>query len=419
MNQINEESVQELRELNKLVYLRPDNGSLIDKRTSKSYNFTNTLNQPSSTAQMIINSGGDAIWGPTSYLKMKYVLEATTNAAGVPFGTGNVLNLIKSVRLTHRSGEVLEYIQDFNVLAKIKMNYMLRSSDKVLLDSLLSLAESGVGAVTHETSIPMWLLLGCFSSTDSYIPPGFLAGAKLELELEKSDLALITQGAGGGAAPAALVYKDVEMNLVLDSAQVYDDAMRQLLDEQADVEKSGLQFAYSTWFSTSNAFNGTSVNFDIQQSASVTEKVVTVVRQTDKIGVPTDDSFLYVPVFTDHQYRLGSQYLPQAPVSSLPEAYSQSLIAFEAWPHQFSGIAGDRGCDVAFSDFANPAVGKAVFAATLEKSSAGLVYSGEPTNNSRILNFAASKAAVGHTVNIFLCYLRVANIMGDNIVVDR
>jgi hypothetical protein len=91
--------------------------------------------------------------------------------------------------------------------------------------------------------------------------------------------------------------------------------------------------------------------------------------------------------------------------------------------------------------------GKAMYAFTGEKSACGLELTGEPTNNSRILNFNASLTSLlssangglgiaypangivtpsvyydlagGLKVNIYLQYLRVANLMGDNCVVDR
>jgi hypothetical protein len=257
---LGEESIMELRELNRLVYLRPDNGSLVNQRTMKTYNFTNSTYSPGQTAQAIINSGNDAIWGPSSYLRVEFT------KTGGTFGNGSIANLFRNVRLTHRSGEVLEYIQDSNVLSQILRRWTVSTEQSPKLDSMIDVPDADA---TYVRTVPLWLLLGVFNDQEQYIPPAFLAGAKLECDLETDAVMLATAG----------TITNIKLELVLDSAQVYDSVQKQLLDEQADVSKSGLQYSYSTWFSTKNDFKGDSVNFDIQQSASVTEQVCAVARK--------------------------------------------------------------------------------------------------------------------------------------------
>lgn len=393
----------ELRELNRLVYLRPDNGSLVNQRTMKTYNFTNSSYTPGQTAQAILNCGNDALWGPSSYLRVEF----TTDGKSV--GKGSILNLFRNVRLTHRSGEVLEYVQDANVLAQILRKYAVSTEQSPKLESLIDIPAA---AATYVRCVPLWMLLGVFNDQEQYIPPAFLAGAKLECDLETN--AIIFSEAAG-------VMSDIKMELVLDSAQVYDSVQKQLLDEQADVSKSGLQYSFSTWFSTKNDFKGSSVNFDVQQSASVTEQVCAVIRQVPNIA-DGKDSFSFDNRATQWQYRLGSQYLPQKPVSNAStgvESYQQALIAFEASPHQHASCHGASGVNATYATFNSD---DSIWAQSLEKSAAGLQLTGEPTNNSRILNLEMSKTAVGDTtdrINVFLKYLRVANVMGANLIVDR
>ncbi len=401
---LGEESIMELRELNRLVYLRPDNGSLVNQRTMKTYNFTNSSYSPGQTAQAIINSGNDALWGPSSYLRVEF-----TKDAGSRIASGSILNLFKNVRLTHRSGEVLEYIQDSNVLAQILRRYTVSTEQSPKFEGLIGVPDA---AATYVRCVPLWALLGVFNDQEQYIPPAFLAGAKLELDLDTD--AIIFKEAGA--------MTEIKLELVLDSAQVYDSVQKQLLDEQADVEKSGLQYSYSTWFSTQNDFAGTNVNFDIQQSASVTEQVCAVLRPVANIAAG-EDSFLFVNTPTQWQYRLGSQYMPQKPVTNSAvadanaESYQQALVAFEGSPHQHSGVHGASGVNASATDFTSGKI--AVFAQSLEKSAAGLQLTGEPTNNSRILNLEMTKGAAAERVNVFLKYLRVANILGSNLIVDR
>jgi hypothetical protein len=101
------------------------------------------------------------------------------------------------------------------------------------------------------------------------------------------------------------------------------------------------------------------------------------------------------------------------------ESYQQSLVAFEGSPHQHAGCHGASGVNATFANFSENK--DAVFAQSLEKSAAGLQLTGEPTNNSRILNLEATKITndnKGHRINCFLRYLRVANVMGANLVVE-
>lgn len=398
-NELQQNTIQELREINHLVYLRPSNGALIDKRTTKSYNFSNASYEPGANMQCIINSGGDFIWGPSSYLRVE--LNRTGGSADA-----SILNCFKSIRLTHRSGEVLEYIQDYNVLGNIMRSYMVSLEDNVKVESLIDISTAANNIVC---CVPMWMLLGVFSSQEAFIPGGFLAGAKLEIELESNDIALINAS-----------YSDVRPTIVLDSAQVYDSVQKQLLEEQADVAGSGLQFTYSTYFSTANNFNGPNVNFDVQQSASITECVFATVREVDDLA-GDKDSFKFLAKSERYQFRLGSQYFPQQPINSTAaeqvEPYMQTLVTFESAPHQYMGSpANAGGTSVNIDAFL---LNRAVYSTTLEKSASGLSLTGEPTNNSRILNLEMTKANANHRVNIFLKYLRVANVMGSNLVVDR
>ena len=181
-----------------------------------------------------------------------------------------------------------------------------------------------------------------------------------------------------------------------------------------------IKFTFSTLFSTHTTESSTAVNFDIQQSAAMTECAFACIRETADLQ-EQKDSFDFLPVVTRHQFRLGSQYFPQKPITSTAtdqtEAYLNTLVAFESAPHQFMGVpANNSGCNITTAEFI---AGNAVYATTLEKSATGLAKTGEPTNNSRILNLELTKTAQPHRVDVFLKYMRLANIMGSNLVIDR
>jgi hypothetical protein len=408
----------------------------VDKRNHKNYNFSNLTYKTGSNAQAIIQSGADAVWGPSSYLKVAVKLSSPipVPAAARTFTIDNGtlgLNMIESVRLTHRSGEIIEFIDNYNVLGNVLLNWDNDSEELVKLESMMNAGSEFANGVktwtladdeaekTFNVIIPLWLLLGCFANKDQYIPPNFLAGAKLELKIASADTIFKTFADGGASGTM-----EVSPQVVLDSAKVYDSVAAQLLDQQADVERSGLQFTYSTWFNNSTTTVTDQVNIDVQQSASITEKVIAVFRDSDDISLPAGDAFLCAPIATNYQWRLGSTYYPQARVSLVDgqgEAYQQTLIAWDSSPNQYHGFKSDGNCAVDLRSFSAAANFVAPhYATTLEKSAVGLTLTGEPTNNSRSLNFSASIVNPGSAdVQIYLKYTRIANVLGENLVVDR
>jgi hypothetical protein len=447
-----DEDVKALRGANALVYVRPSNIALIDRRVLKSYNFSSNSYELGSTFQIICNSGGDSVWGPSSYMRLEYTSNGTLD-----FGLGCILNIFKSVRATHRSGEILSYTDNINVYANLKRYWGYKRDDRVKLDGLLGIVPGNYtnvpGAGTHVACIPLSILLGLFDSKTQYMPASMCAGMKLEFELAPLQIISTVQT---GTLTA------MKPTLLLDSAQLYDVVNKQLLEEQADVDESGIQFTYSTLFNSSAVTASNAVNIDIQQSASLVSQIVAVVRDNNVVSssFAGADAFMYIQPFSQAQYRLGSLYWPQQiinvptgatyPVTqnNSQEWYGISLQAFQAYVDEFHKAAGgDAAIQFQQASAASElssnswAIGKPCLAFTGEKSACGLELTGEPTNNSRILNLSASiGVATGvdgafpgaglltqpysYTltqvrVDTFLEYTRCANLMGDNCVVDR
>jgi hypothetical protein len=133
------------------------------------------------------------------------------------------------------------------------------------------------------------------------------------------------------------------------------------------------------------------------------------------------------------------------------EWYALGLMGVESFIKQYHKASGGE-CGLRYFDINTTVTdmslncwenGKPAYIMSLEKSSCGLSLSGEPTNNSRVLNFAGNinvstgangafpvspATAVDPSFNytltsvrndIFLAYVRCANLMGDNCVVDR
>ena len=454
------DQVEALRSANCLTYVSPSNIALVDRRVMKSYNFSSAVYPvlDSTTMQIIVNSGGDSLWGPSCYLRFQY-----TAGSSLDYGLGSVLNCFRSVRATHRSGEILEYVENVNLIANLRMFYEYSVSDFRKLQGVLGYGESTtsysnvVAAGVEIACIPLSLLFGIFGNKDQYMPASMCAGMKLEFEMAPNALVTVT----GKTTPQIT---NITPTLLLDSAQLYDVVNRELLQEQADIDNSGIQFKYNTFFNTSALTNSSGVNVDVQQSASLTNYVVAITRDNNRVTSLLNgaDAFNYImPWGAGAQFRLGSLYYPQQIVKvegaaatwnsvafNSKEWYTLSLMAFQAYIAQFHKAAGydanirfQVGSQEVDLTQASWLAGRACNAFSLEKSSCGIELSGESTNNSRILNFNATLTySVGSggafptsgsvtrdadynlttiRVDTFMNYVRVANLMGDNCVVDR
>ena len=451
-----DDEVEALRGANAMIYVRPSNLALVDRRVLKSFNFSSNVYELGSTAQIILNTGGDLVWGPSSYLRVEYTATSTLD-----FGAGSILNLFKSIRLTHRSGEILEYLDNLNLLANLRIYWEHSTDDFKKLAGVLGFSDSGSGYTNKPNTgvnvacIPMSLLSGFFSNTDQYIPAAAAAGMKIEFEFAPNQYITIS----GKTSPQMT---NIKMTLLCDTAQAFDIVNKQLLSEMADVDQSGVQYTYPTYFNSYIVSNSNSVNLDVQQSASLVGQIIGITRDNKMVTSTLNnaDANLFIQPWSLGQWRLGSLYFPQQ-ILKVPsngtwsstqqnsrEWYGIGLTAFDAYIDQFHKAAGKQAC-IKFneaepiSDITNQAFdsGKACVSFSCEKSACSLTLTGEPTNNSRILNgsFSAEYLAGADGAfpvagpitpggqydlteirfDAFMLYYRVANLMGDNCVVDR
>lgn len=418
------EMVASYRHMNSLVYARPSSGSLINERTQKLSYPASLSYSLGSTIQFVINSGTESVWGPSSYLKLKIHITGTADNFQI---SGSFFNLISQCRLYHKSGELLSQVFFSDILSNIKLRYMTSSSDYQKLYSLIggnavigTPSNGGVTGITEAEPpavnprdyyfmLPLSVLFGEFDNHSQYIPSQLLAGARMELVLNGSV-------ADCGMTGTNLTVTDIRPILSLDCSQLYDAVQKQLLEESADVQASGIQFTYSTYFSSQSASQQGAVNIDVLQSASLTERVFLASTTAEASGLtkydflplnPTNGAFSY-------QFRIGSHYLPIYAVQDNTEAFQQTQMAFNGAYNQYRSAPSHSG--VAVSSFGAK---NAVYATSLEKSAADVALSGEPTNNSRIVNFSAQGTSQILKTTVFLQYIRVANLMLDSCVVDR
>lgn len=466
---VDEHQLMQLRQMNSLLYYRISQSSLFSERVEKIVVFQNLAVQPGGTAQVLINSD-DFVYGPTSFLKMEFTL---TNAATIAnaytiaqvFGqNGSCLQLLNSIRLTHRSGQELEYCPNYlGQLLNIKRWYLYNEAERKQLDALLSqnyvntLPTVAGNSVTVTAMIPLSLLLGVFNEHDQIIPPQLISGAKLELILNSNAAAL----AGTGAAPSPYTFSNVNFSLLLDSVRVYDNVRKSLAEETASAAGQGIQFTYETVYQTSvnvnipDSPNIAAFSLDINKANSILKNVFCVFMLPSDLAANGNGKNKFYNVVKTFQSRLGSLYQPNQSMQLTPytqsntglgtaitsgafpnsqQAYHHTLECFESQSKQFSSylntntVTIDHFMNTQSDDATVPRYDSgnmSVYGFLMDRAPQGLQYSGPPTNNSRLLNlngFLAGNASIHDANSIMVAWThsaRVCNMVGDSAIVDQ
>ena len=398
-----------LMSVNQITYAPPVDGSLVNDRQYKEYNFqplsyTGLVGAP----QMLMNSGDDFVYGPTSYLRMKLASStATTTFAST------AMDLFNEFQLQHRSGDLIDRTQNVNALVAELIKYQ---EGKGYHSGYTQVMGQGATNANINAGIDVIIPLSWFSgvfSQKALIPSSLLAGSKLTLQWERIAKAVIDSG---GSDPVLTI---TGLSLVLDSFELMDSARKALLQQMANVKTQGLQYSYSSWVNVNKNFTSTGFDFDVNLSAAKAELVLVKTRKTadfalDKNSILSEQEYPY----SDWRLRLGSEVQPQHQVRSVAEAY---VITQNSWGNYHCDDLNTRKpahVEVGYAAY-SAANGRPSVAIELSKNQV-LANSGRPTNNSRLINFNGTFAgAVDRQMDVWVQILKVANVMVDNVVVDK
>lgn len=394
-----------LLSVNALTYAPPIDGSLVNNRQYKEYNF-----QPlsytglSGSPQMIVNSGSDYIYGPTSYIRMR-----VTSSVNTTTFASSAYDLFREFEIDHRSGDLIDRTRNVNALVQTLLEYQ---EGKGYDDGYAQVFGKGVSGADLQNGVDVILPLSWFSgvfSQRALIPSSLIAGAKIKLQWEKLAQAVIDSG-----TPVLTISN---MSLVLDSFELMDSARKALLQQQANVKTQGLQFSYSSWVNSNKSFDTSGFDLDVNLSAAKTMIVLAKTRLTADF-VQANDSMSaeeYPYEGGDWRLRLGSETQPQHQVKTSAEAYVLTQNAFQNIHCDDVNVRKNAHVLKSFSAYKS----KSVIAVNMEKSQI-LSMSGRPCNNSRLINLNGTfKDGASRQMDVWVQILKVANVMVDNVVVDK
>jgi len=387
---------------------------------------------------------------------------------------GSLLNLISEVNHASKSGDLLYRELYKNQTQTTSRLYQIDKSRRGYLGTAGGCQEiNGVlkfplYPVNQPVTLELPLCeLAQFFNTSQLIPPQLLSGSLMRLTIAPVSSALVfytlTGDALADAAPATLNLSFKNVLLYLHQSELYDSVNSLLLASAQSAETNGLQFCYNTVFNTIVNPTAPSFSFDIQLSCAkmsylilkfipkdpwkgIVESLGVAPKKLDPIaaanlidlnGLPGDTSTGDANAlgFTI-QVRLGNLIMPLFPVSSAVDMFQQTCNTLN--PISYSGCQDpdplkvinklQAGC-ISYSDYSTVrasgpkygvGTGGCLFAFSFERASAVNV-GGLSSNNARILSCEINNMARASQFQCIasVCYLQVANVSNENVVINK
>lgn len=306
------ENVDTMLDFNSLQYEMFPDLSVATERTHKRHPFQKSSYTPGETAFCIINSGADFVNAADSYLHFKVVpvmvqaSEFATVQNQPHFNPcGSVLDMIRNITLTDRSGNEIERVRDVGRLANllvrnsystawfetdgIQLGFTPSTVDKFDYDPMditqSSLQTAGVANQKNTAYdynkpglwptpdltesppiapgpysgvgrsrafvIPMRFLCGLFDF-DQLLPSHLMSGLRIEIQFETAANALqFPDSLNDSSSP--YTYRVEQCEFVLDSIKLTDSIQRELNERAAN---DGLEIMFRTWDTTVYATQG-------------------------------------------------------------------------------------------------------------------------------------------------------------------
>lgn len=331
------QNVDTMLDFNALQYEMMPDLSVATERTKKRHPFQKSEYAPGETAYCILNSGADFINCWDSYLHFKIqptssAVIATDKISDQPLFNerGSVLDLIRNITITDRSGNELERVRDVGRLANllVRNSYsnawmntdgiqlgftpsnmrqhetetVIANESETHVDHSMNkhtMAASGVDwwspalwytpdlgdglAQTTPTlgksrsfAIPMRFLAGLFDF-DQLHPSHLMSGLRIEIEFEIAPKALTFNNVNDSKK---YTYTISQPEFVLDSVKLTDSIQRELNERAAN---DGLEIMFRTWDTTTYTSNSptSQVHIEVRKAVSRAFGAMALFRRPD------------------------------------------------------------------------------------------------------------------------------------------
>ena len=387
---------------NNMSYRLPTPSSVVTNRVLKRQYFQNRSYSSEQTMTCQFNTGTDFVDLKNSALVLKVKVNGEGFSCG--FGQGSACNLLRNIRLYHRSGTCYSNTQKISLWRKIHDKYTHSSSWFSTVGKLMgygsveSISDAVAGADTFTAVIPLTHLHPFFNPEGGVMLPANMAsGLRVELDLSPMAEAFVNgtafEGEPTGYEITDCFFQTMNISL-MDSAQASLNTVAQ---------KSALEYVYKDVFTSQNSHpsNTSQVNVDINKSVAFADTAFAVVQDTASLTSISADSFDtdYTPGKWD--FTLGSNHYPNVKVDDSRLAYHNALLTFDKLKHT------DKETAATLESFN---VTDGIYSVSLERDTA-LALSQSPVNASRALRFELTfdtAPTTSQLVTVYLTYLTSA-----------
>ena len=350
-----EDNSYSLLSTNDLVYILPPDLSVSVNQTHKNQFFQSSSYTDNQRGICIFNTGADYGDLRNSSLEFGVNWTGANNACLAYLGrNGSILNLIKSITISSRSGDELARIQDFNLLSyhrnQLKwgkeffntVGQGMGQGTTLIPDNHLLANTNAEYLGVQRFSIPMYMLTDFFSYS-RLMPAQVLSGLRVEIEWARPAEAFIsyaTTTAFADTHPAITTYTIDNPYFAIRSVQLTDATQRALNELSAT---NGLELVYCDYERTDSVQTTNQFHMEIRKACSRALQAMMITRVSANTSDLAHDSLKSEAWDTTQwQFQLGSLYYPQQPVQTsdttasgphqiLPETYKHALIAFDKY----------------------------------------------------------------------------------------
>jgi hypothetical protein len=390
---------------NNLQYKLPIPSSVVTNRCLKRNYFQNRSYAQEQTMTCQLGTGTDFVDLKNSALVMKIKLNNTRAAEqsfGCSFGEGSACNLIRNIRISHRSGTSYTNTQKLNLWRKIHDKY---THSKNWFETVGTLMGYGQPLLTDaipdgeffNAIIPLTHLHPFFNPEGGVMLPANMAsGLRVELDLAPLAEAFVVKDEGfGDGAPTS--YEIVDCYFQTMNISLMDSAHASL---NTVAQKSALEYVYKDIFTSQNSHpsNTNQVNVDINKSVAFADVAFAVVQDTASLTDKFLDSFRSGYLNAKWDYTLGSNHYPNVKVDDLRLAYHNALQTFDKFKHS------DKECSTTLRAFIDT---DSIYSVSLERDTA-LALSQAPVNASRALRFELTfdtPPTTAQLVTVYMTYI--------------
>jgi len=404
--------------INNLSYKLPQPSSVVTSRILKRMYFQNRGYKEGQTAVIQFSSGTEYIDCKNSSLvvKLKFnsAQDATDWAGG--FGTGSAGNIIKNLRLYHRSGTSYCNVQRSNLYRKTIDRYTesddwFRTIGVTMGYDIFSNQISGPPineASTFVAVIPLDHVHDFFNPEGGVmLPPNMAAGMRMEIDFASlAEVFHLDQASTD--APTDYEIDDIYIDAM--SVSLMDSASASV---NTNASTKALSYVYRDFYTSQNSQSALNsvINIDVNKSVAFCDSAITVIqKQADVSNLDTDGMLTtYSPGLWE--YQLGSVHYPNQKVDLNELAYKNALIAFDKYKMK------DKKTAVTFADFLERT---GSYSISLENDTS-LALSQNPVNASRSLHYQCTLDTPppdALIVTVFMSYLSAARTTLLNSRVD-